>query len=136
MVWFMEAEEVEKIPRGNLRVARADFAEVWRAGEELGHTESFGSGVAHTCRWMACALSTLNGRRLVSMAPITHTMRLAHEELIEREYLAAEQESIRLVGSDDEHRVAFVEGARATLRWAWKGLGSPPVDIRTNRGAS
>jgi len=125
----MDAQEVETIPPGNLRVSRADFAEVWRTAQALGRTDAYAAGVAHTCRWMACALTTLNGRRFPSMAPITHTTQLAHEELLEREYLAAEKLSIERHNSDDPDR-AFVEGAAATLRWAWKGAGQPPLAVR------
>jgi len=134
MVLLMDADEVDRIPRGNLRVSRADFAEVWRTAQMLGRTDAYAAGVAHTCRWMACALTTLNGRRFVSMAPITGTTRLAHEELIEREYVAAEKESIRLQNSDHPDR-AYVEGATATLRWAWKGLGRPPVEVPADRAS-
>lgn len=122
----MCAADIERIPIGNLRVPRADFADAWRTAEQLGQSDAYAAGVAITCRWVACATVVFNGRRGPSYAPITRTSRRAHEELLEREYLAAEKESIRVSRSADPDR-AFVEGATATLRWAWKGQGRPPL---------
>lgn len=125
----VRAEEIAGIPAGNLRVPRTDFANVWRAAEQLGRTDEYAAGVAIACRWIACSTVVFNGRRGPSYAPITGTSRLAHEELLEREYLAAEKECIRLADSDDRWR-PIVEGAAAALRWAWKGQGVPPLDWR------
>ncbi|WP_328304475.1 hypothetical protein [Actinomycetospora sp. NBC_00405] len=53
-------------------------------------------------------------------------MSLAYEELIEAEFLAAERlEETRphLVRS----RPGWCEGIRATLRWAWRREGPPPL---------
>lgn len=111
---------------GTFGFPRADFADVWRAAEQLGRTDAYAAGVALTCRWVACAIVVFNGRRGPSYAPITGTSRRAHEELLEREYQAAEKESIRVSRSNDPGR-AFVEGAVATLRWAWKGQDRPPL---------
>lgn len=118
--------DIEGIPIGNLRVPRADFADVWRAAEQLSRTDAYAAAVALTCRWIACATVVFNGRPGPSYAPITRTSRRAHEELLEREYLAAEEESIRVARSDDPDR-AFVEGATDTLRWAWRGQGRFPL---------
>ncbi|GAB3751279.1 hypothetical protein GCM10028864_27060 [Microlunatus parietis] len=124
----VRAEDIERIPRGNLRVPRAAFAEVWRAAELLGKTEEYATGVCLMCRWIACATVTFNGRPEPARAPITHTTRRAHEELLEREHLAADKKAIRVAGTDDPRRL-IVEGAAATLRWAWKGQGRPPLDL-------
>lgn len=121
--------DVEGIPGGNLRVSRAQFGTVWRAAEQLGGTDSYAAGVAIACRWIAGATTVLNGRPAPAYAPITRTRRRAHEELLEREYLAAEKECIRVAESQDPRR-QIVEGAAATLRWAWKGQGVPPLGWR------
>lgn len=130
----VRAEDVERIPTGNLRVSRADFADVWRAAEQLGRTDAYAAGIAMACRWVACATEVFNGRRGPSYAPITHTTRPAHEELIEREYIQAEKACIRVAVEDDPRR-PVIEGAAATLRWAWRGQGPSPVEFRL-RGSS
>lgn len=122
----VRVEEIEGIPTGNLRVSRADFADVWLAAEQLGRTDAYAAGIAITCRWVACATEVFNGRRGPAYAPITHTTRLAHEELIEREHVQAEKACIRVAGTDDPRR-PIIEGAAAMLRWAWKGQGRPPL---------
>lgn len=118
-------EDIDAIPVGNLRVSRADFATLWRAAELLGKSDSYAAGVAITCRWIACATVVFNGRPGPSYAPITRTRQRAHEELLEREYLAAEKQCIWVAGT--ESRRPIIEGAAATLRWAWKGRGQPPL---------
>jgi hypothetical protein len=125
----VRAEDIERIPVGNLRVSRADFAEVWRAAEQLTRTDEYAAGVVIACRWIACATVVFNGRPDPAYAPITRTRQRAHEELIEREYLAAEKECIRAANFRDPRR-AIVEGATATLRWAWKGYGTSPLSSR------
>lgn len=127
--------DVERIPVGNLRVSRADFGAVWRTAEQLGGADAYAAGVELTCRWVACAMVVFNGRRGPAYAPITHTSRLAHEELLEREYLAAEKAAIRASRTDDPDR-AFIEGATATLRWAWRGQGRPPLAEHRQASAS
>lgn len=122
----MRDTDIEGIPSGNLRISRAQFAKVWRAAEKLGMTDSYAAGVAIACRWIACTTVVFNGRSAPSYAPITRTRRRAHEEQLEREYLAAEKECVRVAGSNDPRR-QIVEGAVATLRWAWKGRGVSPL---------
>ena len=59
-------------------------------------------------------------------APATRRRARAYEELIEAEYLAAEQLDVRrpdLV----EHQPGWCEGIRATLRWAWRHEGPRPL---------
>lgn len=131
----VRAKEIERIPAGNLRVSRTDFADVWRTAEQLGRADAYAAGAALTCRWVACAIVVFNGHRGPSYAPITGTSRRAHEELLEREYLAAEKESIRVSRSDAPDR-AFVQGAAATLRWAWKGQGRQPFAEPSQRPAN
>lgn len=123
---IVRAEDIEAIPHGNLRVPRAAFVAVWREAERLARSDQYAVGVAWACRWIACGTEVFNGRRSPAPAPITHTTRRAHEELIEREFQAAEKRAIRLQGTDDSDRF-FTEGATATLRWAWKGASEAPL---------
>jgi hypothetical protein len=61
------------------------------------------------------------------LGPVLITGR-THEELIEAEYLAAEQLDVRrpdLV----EHRPGWCEGIRATPRWAWRREGPRPFAV-------
>lgn len=124
-------EEIEGIPKENLRVPRAAFAELWQEAQRLvaaGDDDQFALGVAVACRWIACGTSTLNGLSLPAISPITRTRRRAHEELLEREYISADARAMKLQGSYDRRR-QFVNAAAATLRWAWKGLGDPPLTL-------
>ncbi|NYE74230.1 hypothetical protein [Microlunatus parietis] len=130
----IRAEDIEGIPTGNLRVPRVTFAEVWRAAEQLGKTDEYATGVTLMCRWIACATVVFNGRPSPAFAPITRTRRRAHEELLEREFQAAERASIRVQGTDDPRRL-IIEGAAATLRWAWKGNGDPPLSVGEARAS-
>jgi hypothetical protein len=61
-------------------------------------------------------------------------IRVAHEELIEEERLAAEVQPIRHP-SGIEGRPGWLEGIVATLKWAWAGSSAPPLDMPlTNAG--
>lgn len=128
--------EVERIPPGNLRVSRGEFAALWRAAEEQstaqgerGTTDWVAGGVALTCRWLARATTdTSDGQRLLTPAPITKVSRLASEELIEAEYLAAETLAARTPPpAAVTSRPGYVDAVRATLRWAWRASGPAPV---------
>ena len=128
--------DLERIPPGNLRVPRGDFAALWVAAEELnaangerGVLDWAPAGVVLTCRWIARAVSeTSRGRRLPTPAPVTRRAVLAFEEAIEAEYLAAEKLLARptppaLVRSQP----GYVEAVSATLRWSWRTTGPAPV---------
>ena len=52
---------------------------------------------------------------------------LAYEELIEEEYLAAQDLEQRR--PDLAARPGWCEGVRATLRWAWRAEGPPPLEL-------
>src|SRR5918999_393126 len=88
------ARHVADIPRGNLRVPRAEFVLLWRLAEHLaesGRADWYIAGVAATCRWLACAaVPSILGGWEPAWAPVTRRSRLAHEELIEAELFAAE----------------------------------------------
>ncbi len=128
--------DVARIPVRNLRVPLDDFVAVWRAARrrgweqgELGVTDWYSGGVAATCTWIAGAMvQTPNGRRIPARSPATNRSATAYEELIEAEYLAAELLDVRrpnlLV-----HRPGWCEAVRATLRWAWRRNGPPPLDL-------
>lgn len=122
----LRSEDIEGIPNGNLSVSRAAFVSVWRTAELRARSDTYAVGVVWACRWIACGSEVFNGQRSPAPAPITHTTRRAHEELLEREFQAAERLAIRLQGTDHSDRL-FAEGAAATLRWAWRGEGEPPL---------
>ena len=128
------AAVLARIPTGNLRVPRAEFAAVWEVAERRdreqdgrGVTDWYAAGGAVTCRWIATAAVTDRmGRRAAALAPVSQYAHLAYEELIEAEYQAAELLDLRwpelLTG-----RPGWCEAIRATLRWAWRHSGPPPL---------
>lgn len=130
--------DVARVPVGNLRVPRAEFGALWVAAEQLcddqgerGVTDWYAAGVAVTCRWMAASVvEDATGRRRPAHAPATRRTRRAYEELIEAEYLAAERLDLMsprpgwLV-----ERPGWSEAVRATLRWAWRHSGPPPLQL-------
>ena len=89
--------DVAAIPARNVRVPRAEFVAVWRAASDRDHYDAarggegwYAAGVATTCRWLATAPSRLaNGLTDSTPAPATRRTAMAHEELIEAEWLAA-----------------------------------------------
>lgn len=130
------AAEVALVPVGNLRVPRAQFGALWSAAErrnaeqgECGVTDWYAAGVAVTCRWLAGAtVRPSSGRWYLAYAPVTRSSVRAYEELIEAEFLAAEQLPRRrpdLV----EARPGWCEAIAATLRWAWRHNGAPPLPL-------
>ena len=130
----LTATDVERIPRGNLRVPRDEFVAVWQLAERMAHGDWYAVGVATTCRWIACAsvpsiIPAHHGRLEPARAPLTGTRSRAHEELIEREATSAE---LRLARAPDgiEGRPGWLEAIAATLDWAWRGSDRPPLDAR------
>ncbi len=130
------AADLAQVPVGNLRVPRAEFGAVWAAAERQaaaeaarGVTDWYAGGVVVTCRWLADVVVTdQTGRREPPYSPATDRSVSAYEEVIEAEYLAAEQ--LDVVRADlVEHRPGWCEAIRATLRWAWRHSGPPPVDV-------
>jgi hypothetical protein len=127
--------DVAALPARNVRVPRHEFVAVWRAASERDRdTGDSGEGwyaaaVATTCRWLATAPSRLtDGFAEATPAPATRRTAMAYEEVIEAEWLAAERlEETRphLAGS----RPGWCEGIGATLRWAWRRQGPPPLDV-------
>jgi hypothetical protein len=129
------ARDVERIPPGNLRVPRDEFAAVWAEVERLydekartGQDDWYTTGVALTCEWLATAIvpSIVGGMR-PARAPVSKRMAAAHEELIEYEVLAAERLAAQPSKWIDPEWLAAVVN---TLAWAWKGTAGPPIDMR------
>jgi len=133
----LTARDFERIPRENLRVPVREFARLWstaeRRGDALaaeGRSDWYLAGVQVTCRWLACAFVTFNYStgpvRSRAHAPITGSTRKAYEELIALESQAADRAVARggLPG-----RPGLAEGAMATLAWAWRQSGVPPIEV-------
>jgi hypothetical protein len=134
----VSAEGIVNIPPGNLRVRRAEFAGLWVAAERL-HDERvrrrmpdwYGAGVVVTCRWLARAtVKPETGPGCPAWSPVTKRTDLAHEELIEAEYLEAVRWAMRRPRPAWlENRPGWIEAIEATLHWAWHGYGGPPLEI-------
>jgi len=128
----MEVTErhIERIPRGNLRVPRAQFAAVWRAAEQRNQDnvlDWYAGAVVVTCRWLAGTIvPSCNGRYYLAHSPITRRTVKAYEELIEAETLAADNLALRWPGLLTS-RPGWCEGIHNTLVWAWRHEGPPPV---------
>lgn len=128
--------DVAAIPMRNVRVPQDEFVAVWRTASDRDHHDPaqggegwYAAGVAATCRWLATAPSRLaNGLADSTPAPATRRRSLAYEELIEAEFLAAER-----LDETRPHlaqsRPGWCEGIRATLRWAWRRQGPPPLAV-------
>ncbi|MGD9991443.1 hypothetical protein [Pseudonocardia sp.] len=133
----MEVTEdvVARIPPGNLRVPRAKFATIWATAERLNREACeqrvvawYPAGVAVACRWLAGAVVEDQFGRRPAQSPVTNRSENAYEELIEAEYLAAELLPIRRPGLA-RRQPGWSEGVLATLRWAWRREGPPPLAL-------
>ena len=128
--------DIARIPVRNLRVPRDEFVAVWSEAQRLssertahGVTDWYLGGVVTTCQWLAGVIVRTNtGRRYPAYSPATRRTATAYEELIEAEYLAAELLDVRQPGLVTS-RPGWCEGIRATLRWAWRRNGPPPLDL-------
>lgn len=128
--------DVDGIPAANIRVPRREFVAVWRTAstraEEQGAqgaTDWYAVAVAVTCRWLATApMRPRTGPHRLTRSPATKRARVAYEELIEAEYLAAETLEQRRPDIV-EHEPGWCDGVRATLRWAWRCSGPRPVEV-------
>lgn len=129
-------KDVVRIPVRNLRVPRNEFVAVWAAAErrtteqaERGITDWYVGGVTVTCRWLARAVvRPASGPRHLARPPVSRHDERAYEELIEAEYLAAELLDVRRPDLA-RSRPGWTEAIQATLRWAWRCSGSPPIDV-------
>jgi hypothetical protein len=122
------------VPVGNLRVPRVEFGALWTEAERLNREQTgrpdpdwYPAGVAVTCEWLAgVVVEDAMGRRELAPAPATRRRVRAYEELIEAEYLAAEQLDVRRPDLT-RHQPGWCEGIRATLRWVWRREGPRPL---------
>lgn len=126
--------DIVSIPSNNLRVPRSAFAELWLAASrrgakqgEMGVTDWYAGAVALTCRWLAAAPTRNSRGGGLTRSPATRRRLLAYEELIEEEFLAAQDLERRR--PDLAARPGWCEGVRATLRWAWRAQGPPPLEL-------
>lgn len=126
--------DIARLPAGNLRVPRGEFVAVWREAArrseeqgQRGELDWYCGAVALTCRWMAAAPQhSLHGDEL-TRSPATRVPSLAFEELIEAEYLAAQNLEERR--AELAARSGWCEAVRATLQWAWRREGPPPLEL-------
>ncbi len=134
--------DVARVPAGNLRVSRDEFAVVWSAAEahqeeQAGRhvTDWYGGGVVVTCRWVATAIvRPPDGPWRPAKSPVTRRSNQAYEELIEAEYLAAERLAMRRpVPAWLAERPGWIEAILATLDWCWHGSKHPPMELRHDR---
>jgi len=124
----VSAEAVANVPGENLRVARAAFGALWSLAEHLGGQPGNGGnyllGVILTCEWLADQpVPSLMPARVAEMprSPLTRRLQRPMPETIESELLAA---YARRSG-----RPELARGVAATLEWAWRGKGRPPLDV-------
>jgi hypothetical protein len=131
------ASDVERIPATNLHVPLDQFVAVWNAAERLNTSRDGGwyaVGVVETFRWMACAVVRRDsGGGELAYAPVTNGTSMAIEELIEAESVRADVLAMRRpVPTWLQRRPGWIDGVCATLNWAWRANGSPPVDIASH----
>lgn len=132
----LTTRDIERIPLRHLRVPLREFVAVWVTAEQRVNDETsdwWTAGVVQVCRWLARAPVRPNdgGRWYVARSPITRRENYAYEELIEAECVAAEVMLLRRpphIWLTD--RPGWIEGMSATLNWAWRRQGDPPLDIR------
>jgi hypothetical protein len=132
------ATDIEQIPAANLHVSRAAFAAVWTAAENQvrdqtrrGFTDWYGAGVVVTCRWLARAtVRPEQGLWRLARSPVTGRTARALPELIQEECLAAEALTMRRpVPQWLAERPGWDESIVATLNWAWRRTGPPPISV-------
>jgi hypothetical protein len=132
------AADIAKIPAGNLRVARDDFAALWTAAER--HLEQqnrrkaddwYSAGVVMTCRWLATAtVRPKAGPARPARSPVTERTARAYEELIAAEVVAAHKLALRRpVPSWLVKRPGWLDAVIATLDWAWSRTAGCPMDL-------
>jgi len=130
--------DIARIPAENLHVSRAEFVAVWTAAERRQTeqarqhvTDWYVGGVVVTCRWLARAIvRPATGPFRPARSPVTHTTKMAHPELIEAECVAAELLDMRRPRPTWlEGRPGWSQAIVATLNWAWRRTGGPPVEV-------
>lgn len=130
----VSATDVAKIPASNMRVSRAEFVALWQTAERLhdeqlrrGVPDWYGAGVVETCRWLAI-VEPKTGPGHLAPSPVTRRLQVAYDDLIEGECQAAEHlAGSRPVPARLMNRPGWIEAVVATLNWAWRRYGSPPL---------
>src|SRR6266536_4933544 len=124
----VSAEAVAKVPGENLRVPLSEFGAVWSLAEHLGGQPGDGGnyllGVILTCEWLADQpVPSLMPARVAEMprSPLTRRLQRPMPETIESELLAAYARR--------DGRPELARGVAATLEWAWRGTGRPPLVV-------
>lgn len=135
----VSAEDIARVPVGNVRVPRAEFVALWQRAERFhdeqvrrGIPDWYGAGVVETCRWLANAIPRSETGRpgRLARSPVTERIDVAYEELIEAECWAAEKlAACRPVPTWIEHRPGWIDAVVTTLNWAWRRYGRPPLNI-------
>ena len=133
----LSGRDFDRIPRRNLRVHVGEFARLWLAVEQRADAleaagrpeDSYLTGVQSTCRWLAGVIISVSGpggpTSIWSPSPITGVQQKAYEELIAQETQAAENAVLGCLPGQP----GFVDGALATLAWAWRGSDVPPIEV-------
>lgn len=133
----LSGRDFDRIPPRNLRVQVKEFARLWLTAERRadgleaeGRPEDFYlTGVRSTCQWLAGVIITVDGpsgrAHAWSPSPITGVQTKAYEELIAEETRAAERAAVGSVPGEPD----FVDGVLATLLWAWRRSGVPPIEV-------
>lgn len=130
----LSAADLERIPARNVRVPVVEFARVWVAAERQldADPRSWATyGVVATCRWLAGAtVPRRGGGRQPARAPVTERSASACAELIAAECVAAEKLLFRRpVPAWVRNQPGWLEGVVATLAWAWRRTGPPPIAV-------
>ncbi|MEC3974568.1 hypothetical protein [Amycolatopsis sp. H20-H5] len=129
----LTGRDFERIPRGNVRVPKAQFERLWLAAEQLYEREQTWAnyGVVQTCRWMARAtVRPPNGQWRTADAPITNRFGQAYQEIIQEEALAADKLLFRQpVPYWLTKRPGWALSVHLTFQWAWFGDGNPPIEL-------
>jgi hypothetical protein len=132
----LTGRDFDKIPPHNLHVPVVDFARLWLAAEQrYNRDKTWASfGVVETCRWLAGAtVRPDEGAWYRATAPVTERSASAIEELIEAECLAAEVLLFRTpVPTWVAKRPGWLSAVVATLAWAWRRSGTPPIDVHAH----
>ncbi|TCM35127.1 hypothetical protein [Kribbella sp. VKM Ac-2568] len=129
----------DRIPRTNLRIPAREFARLWLTAERRADAmeaagepeDSYLRGVCSTCEWLAGVIIRVHGvngpTSVFVPSPVTGIPNKAYEELIADETRAAEQ----VVADSPPGKPGFVDGVFATLNWAWRRSGVPPIEVDT-----
>ena len=122
--------DVARIRARNVHVPRDAFVAVWREAVRraaTGSGDGYLDAVAQTCRWMAALpmRTALCGGQ--ARSPVTQRGWPAEPALIAAEWAAAQRPEA--FTPELAARPGWCDGVRATLRWAWCGEGTPPLEI-------